>query len=254
MTDHSNMIQNCSGISAIPLFNEYTEGFFGYGSWANSIWLVGSEEKGCGKDPNEFHKRFRVWCTFEKKDLVDLIDFHRKPNYETGVEIRWENATWMWLFCLCRLSGFEIECLREGNRRWGGEPRQAEKAELYVSLMEASPFPAPSTREWPYKGDDLPFSRGKSLTILIKRRLESLAEKIGQYRPTVVIGYGAAVRGMIAILQGRGWESGHPIDGATILRCPKNKSLFCHINHPARGRFNPGRIGDAIKNLRHELH
>lgn len=59
------------------LLRQYIDRFFGYGSFASPIWLIGIEEGG-GNDKEEIEKRVMSWEALGCEELLDNYDHHKR--------------------------------------------------------------------------------------------------------------------------------------------------------------------------------
>jgi hypothetical protein len=247
---------------------KYAKTFFGFGSWKADYWLVGLEERGATECKCEFCKRYHAWEKMQRDGLVDdgLADlgiFFKKCDIKNPETPDWNNQTWQAIHCICREAGFCIGELCASNSRWGGADAKKDSSH-HVALIEAMPFPAPSTKEqvWPYTDWNLDYmeSRETCSDRFLDTRLGILAKKFETHRPKVVITYGRALRDQIpknSEFQTSCWEQGS-VKGKSRLshfcltefRWPENnKSLFICIAHPRsfRGACVPSKLGKKIQ-------
>ncbi len=172
--------------------NQYATKFFGFGGWKANCWLIGIEEYGAGTCPDEFCKRYKAWQTLKYPSMVDLGNYFKKC--EIAGTPNWGNRTWRAMHCICSKAGFAKDKLCPCNGRWGGT---VTKGNGHVALIEAMPFPAPSTTDqsWPYtesKWNEFGIeSRAKCAEKFLKKRLDTLERKFKKYKPKVVITYGS---------------------------------------------------------------
>ena len=196
--------------------------------------------------------------------LADLGIFFKKCDIKNPETPDWNNQTWQAIHCICREAGFCIGELCASNSRWGGS--DAKKDSSHVALIEAMPFPAPSTKEQdsPYteRKPDYMKSRGKCADKFLDTRLKMLAKMFEKHRPKAVITYGAILRDRIPKIfefQASNWECGS-VKGKSksshfclkeICWTENNKSLLVCITQPASflrlGACIPFKLGEKIK-------
>ena len=220
----------------------YGFGFFGYGNWNADYWLIGLEERGAAV-ADEFSRRFTAWkglyLTQQQRNdgvLVDLRSFHAAwQNQNHPEQPDWNNPTWNALKALCEQAGFDAGTLNDQNGRWGANNQHT------INLIEAMPFPAHTTREWPYTEHEQHKwnkfgiqTRQLCAQKYLNMRFEQLARKLNRHRPKVVVLYGRAYcddldvrvqwQGVVNTthqLQHNEWESGY------VKPNPGNRSHYC---------------------------
>ena len=167
---------------------KYGNDFYGYGSWKADYWLIGVEERGCeDKRPNEFIDRYNAWFNFVSPELVDLRQFSGKAN----IQLDWGNSTWKALHRLLRDAGVDVDELTENNRLWGGS-QDVQRGSRHVALIEAMPFPAVSTKKWPYANWEWDFmkTRFKCRNNFLAERIKFIYKKALEMKPKAIIDYG----------------------------------------------------------------
>jgi len=163
---------------------QYASGFFGFGTWKAKYWLIGIEERGA-KTRLEFSQRFKAWYELGQPKIIDLGRFTKMAH----LRVDWYNQTWKKLHELCLKSRILNEPLCTCG--WGNAKRVGKRR--HIALIEAMPFPAVSSKEWPYKHWEPHFtfmrSRAQCKTKFLKRRIKAIIKLIYQEHPKVVVDY-----------------------------------------------------------------
>lgn len=180
------------------ILNKYALNFFGFGKWEAPIWLIGLEEWGATAE-NEFEKRFVAWNKSQScNSLLDL----REYACECKIELKWKNPTWRAMHTICCEAGYTIGELCPFNSNWGGSG--CGNLDSAVALIEAMPFPSPSTKKWPYTTWEQ-FgiqTREACAEKYLDQRLQSIVENLGKkYRPKLIVLYGRSYAKKDDVLQ-----------------------------------------------------
>ena len=181
----------------------YANTFFGFGKWEADYWLVGLEERGA-KTLDEFYRRYNAWRKMGSEQMVDLREFFQKSkskadpsNGEWPEWPKWDNPTWKTLRSILLDACVNIGELDDKNEFWGGS-KNVKRGSGHIALIEVSPFPAPSTKDWPY-GEWIPDfmkKRSKWKKKFQEERLRHLDEMLKEHKPIAVIDYGNAGNNM----------------------------------------------------------
>jgi|GEM_PF-6364256 len=156
----------------------YANTFFGFGCWDAPYWIINLEEKGA-TTRDEFVRRYLAWQQMGSGSLVDLRNFAGR----CGIPLEWKNSTWKASHDILSFAGIHIGPLSQENTCWGGS---------CVALIEAMPFPATTTKEWPYSNWNFEFmqTREASKVRFRNQRAELIIEKVRQHKPKWVIDCG----------------------------------------------------------------
>ena len=189
----------------------YAKTFFGFGTWKADCWLIGIEEHGAANS-DEFSSRYHAWKELKcNEGLVDL------PKFIHSAEIPFEptNSTWTALNKICLAFDHATEQLAKVKypdklKGWGRTKHR--KGTLQVALIEAMPFPSPSTKDndWPYTGwrSNSMKKRADCGSQFLPERSQIIADRFRHHKPMTVITYGSVFSSQnIPGLDIRGWIS-----------------------------------------------
>jgi hypothetical protein len=146
------------------------------------------EERGA-ETSDEFCRRYDAWQRMKSAEMVDLKDFFQRSKIDPD----WTNRTWKALHGILLKAGAKIGELNDKNKLWGGSIN-VERGSGHVALIEVRPFPAPSTKVWPYEGwtPDFMKTRKQCLKKFQQERLRTLDKMLKEHKPKAVIDYGNA--------------------------------------------------------------
>jgi hypothetical protein len=186
----------------------WIDNFYGYGSWHASIWFIGYEEGG-GDLPEEVAEKLNYFYNVHQSDKRAKLCDIRELYQHVTVRLEGPKAR---LFTNLREYRFGNNALQHGA--WKNliafehgyrdeEPSDllAHQKNLFLSpsvnneaLIQLYPLPSPHNHAWYYSWLDLPqFSYLKSRTLyqeqVYERRLQSILENVGTYKPEVVLMY-----------------------------------------------------------------
>lgn len=237
------------------LLQDYMYGFHGYGSYDAPYWFVGMEEGSTGT-VDEIAHRISVWAQRGKRELDDLVGFHRATGlgwlFEPGAKLC---PTWRGLIRLLLAAegvSADVERVRRFQRtelgRIGGTN----------TLIELFPLPSRSTSDWLYRAHSAISclqSREAYYQVVGPTRVRHLRERIQQHRPKAVICYGLGHRQWFERIAGPFASCGLPRLG--IASC--GSTLVALIPHTSQGvsnRFLEGAgaiIRDGVKKRLEEM-
>lgn len=178
------------------LLEDYMHNFYGYGNTDSDLWFIGMEEGGIDSVA-EMPLRMAVWKNRGSRVLEDLIDYHhavgtigisRFLGTKPALQPTWKQLIRV-LFSIERIS-FDNEYIRDFQRTRLG------RLQGNHALLELLPLPNPSVdpTHWDYHNhSQLPYliDRKSYESRLIPHRIAGLRKQIQQYRPRVVVFYGA---------------------------------------------------------------
>lgn len=204
--------------------------FFGYGSYTALTWFVGMEEGG-GYAEAEIARRLEVWNQRSKHELEDLEQFHNALGitryFEANAALQ---TTWAKLIrtqLAEAITPVTLSAIREFQRstwgRWYGG----------TCLLELMPLPSRNLSSWPYNQlSRLVYlqSRDVYFNTVVDQRIETIQQRIRQYRPDSVVFYGMQYR--------EWWEriAGEPLvslPNAGMLWGENEDTNFLVLKHPA---------------------
>jgi hypothetical protein len=212
---------------------DFMHNFYGYGTYAGDIWLVGMEEGG-GHSCEEVAARLAVWEKRGRKELEDVAAYH----IAFGVTQLFEQhpkiqPTWGKLIRLLLAAEgaetIEAQAVREFQRDRLG------RLDSNHCLLELFPLPSRSINpaHWLYATcSTLPFlaSRPAYIAHMQRRRVAHLRERIATHRPKAVVFYSLQYLSF--------WEeiAGSPFTYQTALDCHtlhNNGTTYYVLKHPA---------------------
>ncbi|MEO8285035.1 MAG: hypothetical protein ABI670_01200 [Chloroflexota bacterium] len=217
------------------LLLEYTKQFYGYGTYAASLWFVGMEEGG-GKSIDENIRRIVGWANRGKHELEDPATSPRGigPDRWFGERPRIQ-TTWGKLI--------RILFAAEGKKPITPDAVKAYQRDILgrsdsdSCLLELLPLPSPSTAHWTYEGlTTLPHlvTRDKYREYLAPMRAQHIAAKVAQYQPKAVVFYSFDrwYRQWWQLIAGVPFAEIETEEGSMYL-AGNSRTRFAIIKHPA---------------------
>ena len=171
------------------LLEDYMCGFYGYGDYTGHTWLVGMEEGG-GATESEIRDRLDAWEAGGRRELDDVIAFHRR----TGLS-RWFEpnpplqSTWRLLIRMLMVIDGETPSVESARAFQGGRLGRIGGSN---SIVELFPLPSPGKDRWHYdEWSALPELRSRSAyqAALKGPRVQHLWRRIQEHKPRLVVFY-----------------------------------------------------------------
>lgn len=183
--------------------------FYGYGSWDASIWYVAWEEGG-GELPEEVADKLNYFDSRHgsatRATLCDIRELYREVSFDvegpksglfkTLYDYRFaHNATLhgVWKNLIAFTHGYKNEPLPDllsyQKETFASSSLQRE------ALIKFYPLPSPHSHAWYYSWLDMPnmkFLKSRELYqhYLYQKRIETILQHIGKYKPELVLMYG----------------------------------------------------------------
>lgn len=230
------VLNNIAKENKLPddLLADYANRFYGFGTAAAKVWLIGMEEA-AGATFDEVETRLRAWDERGRKELENTPLFHRsgaKAKQSETIDPTWKQLIRMLL--LARGERDSQKAILDYHRTDFG----ATSGNTCVAQL--LPLPSPGS-DWPYQNWstlDWLASRAHYLKELKSRRMNHLKERVAEHRPKVVIFYGTTLADGTSLLPvwvqiaGRG-RFGQAIEGQRILLAQQTEhTLFLVTRHP----------------------
>jgi hypothetical protein len=229
------------------LLEAFIQRFYGYGSYTALTWFIGMEEGG-GHSEAEIAQRLHVWDDRHRHEVEDLAQYHAA----LGITRYFDAApalqtTWAKLIRTQLAedsSPISTSAIREFQRSvwgtWYGG----------TCLLELMPLPSRNLKHWPYgQMSAIPYlqSRETYLNTVVSHRIETMQQRILQYRPDSVVFYGMQYR--------EWWER---IAGVPLAPMPDHAMMwgenedtnFLVLKHPAAVGATNAYYEDAGRLLR----
>lgn len=217
---------------ATAMLERFTTTFFGYGSWAAPIWIVGMEEGG-GGTVAEVTRRLAVWEQRGQRDLEDLAQYHhaigvtKHLNADARIQPTW--AKMIHLLFGARGLPFDTELVRSFQARDLGRNNGD------TCILELLPLPSPNVRTWLYAPWNVPYLRDRDSyrLHLIPQRVERIRARVSTCRPRAVVFLGTSYL--------KHWQTiaGMPLKVQEQVALAEGDTLFIAVRHPAaRGVTN----------------
>lgn len=217
---------------ATATLERFTTTFFGYGSWAAPIWIVGMEEGG-GATVAEVTRRLAVWEQRGGRDLEDLVQYHhaigvtKHMNADARIQPTW--AKMIHLLFGARGLPFDTEQVRSFQARDLG------RSNGDTCILELLPLPSPNVRTWSYAPWNVPYLRDRKTyrQHLVPERVERIRARVSTYRPKAVVFLGMSYL--------EHWQkiAGTPLEVQENVAVAGGDTLYIAVRHPAsRGVTN----------------
>lgn len=210
------------------LLDEFAHTFYGYGNYSGRYWFIGMEEGG-GNSFAEITKRLTTWAKRGKRELEDVAEYHT----EVGITHLFNETpklqpTWNKLIRTLLTSDGQVpttEQVRNYQKTSLGRPNGN------TCLVELLPLPSPSMGRWLYGEHSRLAYLGNRETYrqaCFAPRIAHLRQRIGEYRPSVVIFYSFTYR--------EHWQEVAGVDfrqESDVYIGRNHASLFMITKHPA---------------------
>jgi hypothetical protein len=217
---------------ATATLERFTTTFFGYGSWAAPIWIVGMEEGG-GATVEEVMHRLAVWEQRGQRDLEDLAQYHhaigvtKHLNADARIQPTW--AKLIHLLLGARGLPFDTEQVRSFQARHLGRNNGD------TCILELLPLPSPNVRTWLYAPWNVPYLRDRDSyrLHLIPQSVERIRARVSTCRPKAVVFLGMSYL--------KHWQkiAGTPLEVQGDVAVAGGDTLYIAVRHPAaRGVTN----------------
>jgi hypothetical protein len=225
------------------LLASYANSFYGYGRYEAPYWFIGLEE-GSDGSVEEIQRRLVVWREGGCQELEDAWDYHVRIGAEHLTRERPKlQSTWKQL-CRIVLVGTgqpsDTESLRHYQKHHLGRRDGA------TCLLELLPLPSRNTGEWQYwKASRLSHlaSRRAAQQYYAPRRVLHLRQRIAQYRPAVVVFYGATNRTWWTEIAGVPFER---VGDAALYSATAQDTLYLITTHPTFRQPAPTAYFEAV--------
>jgi hypothetical protein len=220
------------------LLTEYTDRFFGFGTWSARIWFIGIEEAG-GWSEKDVRKRLEAWEQNGKRDLENAPTFYPASGnsrwHGKGAERQetWEQLVRMLLVArgLTDTDDAILDYQRSQLGRTGGE----------TCVAELLPLPSPSIKTWRYSNwSDLRWlsCRDYYYAHLLVARAGQLAQRIRAALPPIVIFYGTSFFRTWSAVAGATWKQAIP---DKLVTFNNGNTMFFVTKHPVDPALGNGR-------------
>jgi hypothetical protein len=222
------------------LLQKYIDKFLGYGDFNAKCWFIGMEHGG-GGNYEELAKRLEVWSELGRKELEDVVEYHKKLNIEG---LNWFcdkpkiQPTWSKLIRILlsiddnidNLSASKVlDKIRMYQKQSFGRSNSGE-----TCLLELSPMPSPNIRNNKWQEWTNMFKIDNYKTFILKYNTDKIKALINGREPEVVVFYGVSYRSY--------WEEIADCDFEEqngIFFTSNKSTLFVMIKHPvSRGVKN----------------
>jgi hypothetical protein len=219
------------------LLEAYIGGFYGYGSYGAEFWFIGMEEGG-GGSREQIGRRLDAWDTRGRKELDDVVEYHREVGYNTK---RFDERpklgkTWSKLIRVL-LSSRGYDPSQEQVRDY--QKNRLARKNSDSCLVELLPLPSPGTNLWLYYGEStLPFLKDRKTYKEHVRplRVAHLRRRIEEHQPRVVVFYSLTYLRYWEEVAGMNLHPAQP-DGTRVGTA--GRTIFVVTRHPvARGVTN----------------
>lgn len=214
------------------LLERYIDGFYGYGTYSASCWLIGMEEGGSGTF-DEMDYRLRTWESRGSLELDDVGAFQQR----TGDQKldRWFQPnpplqpTWkqlIRLFLCSRGIAPHLETIRSYQSGVLG------RSQGDTALLELLPLPSPSTDEWPYAmHSELSYLQSRRLyrERVLASRSSRLQARIREHAPQFVVFYSLTYRESWTRIAGAAFQP-TALEGFYLGTC--GTTLLALTKHP----------------------
>jgi len=211
------------------LLAHYADSFYGYGRYEAPYWFIGLEE-GSDGSVEEIQRRLAVWREGGCQELEDAWDYHVRIGATDLTRERPKlQSTWKQL-CRIVLAGTEQQTDTESLRHY--QKHHLGRRDDATCLLELLPLPSRNTGEWRYgNASRLPqlTSRRAARQYYAPRRVRHLRQRIGQYRPAVVVFYGSTNRDRWTEIAGVPFER---VGDAELYATTAKGTLSLTTRHP----------------------
>lgn len=213
----------------------FAHGFFGYGSWAAPVWIIGMEEGG-GGSIEEVSRRMTAWEARGRRELEDLGSYHeaigvtRHVGEKPALQPTWSKMIHVFL------GANSLPANSELVRNF--QSRELGRANGDTCILELLPLPSPNVRTWLYASSKLAYlsDRERYRRHIAPRRIERIREHIRTYHPRAVVFLGLAYMSFWQQIAGREFICQDDA-GARVLSA--HGTTFVVARHPAsRGVTN----------------
>ena len=215
------------------LLQDYSERFYGYGSWNSKIWFIGMEEGGKGSaSESAVQKRLELWQKRGARDVENAPEFYSELSYagewfglQPKLQPTWKQLIRI-LFYVKRKTPTKDSMLAFQAGNWG-------RPECEAAIFEMFALPAENSAAWPYPAFTNAWflkSRGLHTHLFYNSRAAYFRQKIQNNHPECLIFYGTGYEFLIEGVIRHSFES-TPING---LKAVIVEGVNCFlIRHPA---------------------
>ena len=207
-------------------------GFYGFGNYQAPYWFIGMEEGG-NAEFQHIDKQIRLWDQWERKELLDVIEFAHKMDFhhltkwygdKAILQKTWKNL--IRIFLTANKESADKESIRQYQKKFWGTKNND------TCLMELLPLPSPRRSLWRYKDfSTLSYLADRKTyeKYIVGSRIAHIQTRIKKFKPNVVVFYGKGFDDYWKKIVGiNSWK----LSSKNINYEMKDETLFIFSYHP----------------------